>query len=337
MTTAVYVSNADSGDISVLALDGRSGALSALQTVAIGGRVMPMALSPDRRMLYAARRTDPLAVVALSIDRESGRLALEGEAPLPHSMAYLAVDHSGRWLFSASYGGNMVAVSPIAACGMPHAARQVIATGPNAHCIVAGPGNAHVYATSLGSDLLMHFRFDSTTGALASAEPPALQLPAGSGPRHLVFDRRSRFAYLLGELDGSITLLRIDAGSGAPSPLQTVSVLPPGFAGKPWAADLHLTPDGRFLYASERRSNTLAMFVVDAHSGMLSPIGHVPAPAQPRGFAIDPQGRFLLAAGEMSDGVGVYSIDADGGKLTHCADMPVGRGPNWIETVALDE
>ena len=122
MTLAVYVSHAESGDIHVLQLEEASGALQTLQQVEVGGTVMPLALSPDRRVLYAARRSEPLAVLSFAIDAKRGVLSLLGEAPLPHSMACITTDRSGRWLFSASYGGNLVAVSPIGAEGMAQAA-----------------------------------------------------------------------------------------------------------------------------------------------------------------------------------------------------------------------
>ena len=105
--------------------------------------------------------------------------------------------------------------------------------------------------------------------------------------------------------------------------------------GAPWAADLHLTPDGKFLYASERRSSTLATYKVDAASGRLELIGHVPTEKTPRGFAIDPSGRYLVAAGQDSNGVTVYAIDAASGALSQRARLPLGKNPNWVEIVEL--
>jgi 6-phosphogluconolactonase len=113
--------------------------------------------------------------------------------------------------------------------------------------------------------------------------------------------------------------------------------LPPGFDGKPWAADIHLTPDGRFLFASERTSSTLAGFRVDAATGQLTAIGSVPTEKQPRGFAIDPSGRFLAAVGELSDGMTVYAIDQTSGVLSKQASYPVGKKPNWVEFVGFSD
>jgi 6-phosphogluconolactonase len=126
-----------------------------------------------------------------------------------------------------------------------------------------------------------------------------------------------------------------DAGAGQLNEKQAVSALPPDFQGKPSAADIHITPDGKFLYASERTSSTLACFKIDPANDMLSPVGSVPTEKQPRGFNIDPSGRYLLAAGQLSHGLSSYRIDLESGKLTKLKEYPMGRNPNWIEIVDL--
>ncbi len=332
---AVYVSNAESGDIHVLQFDPASGALTTVQRVEIGGTVMPLALSPDRRVLHAARRSEPHAVLSFAVDANSGALSRLGEAPLPHSMAYIATDRSGRWLLSASYGGNLVAVSPIGADGVAQAATQTVPTGPNAHSIVTDPSNSFVFATNLGAGVVLQLRFDATTGQLTPNELPSIAVRAGAGPRHLAWHPDGRVLYLLNELDASIDVFAFSAGLGTLAHLQTVASLPSSFSGTPWAADLHLTPDRRFLYSSDRRSNLLSAFSVEPASGRLSLIGHTPAPTEPRGFNITPDGRWLIAAGQASHRVGVYRIDPRNGALEALNEHAVGRGPNWIETVQL--
>ena len=333
--TAVYVSNADSHDISVLRFDVASGALTLQQTLPLGGQVMPLAVSPDRRFLYAARRSVPWTVDTLAIDAASGHLTRIGQADLPQSMAYLATDRSGRWLFSASYGGNCVAVGPIGADGVAGACRKVLPTEPHPHAIRADPTNRFVLASILGGGVLYSFRFDASTGTLAGNRPFCVPTHIGASPRHFVYSRDGRFVYLLGELDAMVDVLAVDLNSGGLRTLQTVNAVPPGFEGGRWAADLHLTPDGRFLYASERRSSTLAGFRVDAASGLLAPIGHSPTQAQPRGFAITPDGGWLLAAGQLSHRLGVHAIDAASGALMPHGEIGVGQGPNWVECVVL--
>jgi 6-phosphogluconolactonase len=335
MGTVVYVSNADSGSISVLTLDEHAGTLATLQTLALGGSIMPLALSPDRPVLFAARRNAPCAALSFRIDARDGTLAPLGEGPLAESMAYLATDRSGRFLFGASYGGGVVAVNPIGADGLVAAAQQVLPIGPKAHAIRPDASNRFVFATSLGAGQVLQFRFDAGTGLLTPNDPPALVLRASSGPRHLELHPDGRSAYLLNELDASIDVLALDPEHGRFTLRQTVASLPPGFAGEPWAADLHLTPDARWLYASERRSSTIAALRVDPATGLLTLAGHSAVQAQPRGFHVTASGRWLIVAGQLSHRVGLHAIDAEHGTLTLAHEHPVGQNPNWIETLTL--
>jgi len=333
---AVYVSNAGSGDISVLRLDPATATLSPLQRVEVGGEVMPLALSPDRRRLYAARRSEPREALSFAIDAATGALAPLGAAPLPHSMAYIATDRAGRYLLSASYGGDQVAVNAVDADGVVAGAPlQVIGTGRHAHAIQADPSNRYVFASTLGAGVLLQFRFDAASGRLEANDPPSIAPHATASPRHFVFSPDGRFVYLLNELDAKIDLLAFDAARGTLRTLQTIDSLPPGFSGDPWASDLHLTPDGRFLYSSERRSDTLALFRVDPASGVLAPLGHVATETQPRGFGISPDGRFLVVAGQASHHLRLYAIDGETGALTALDRCAAGQGPNWIEIVAI--
>lgn len=332
-TATVYISNAESREISVLALDKREGTLRSIQTVPVRGMAMPLALSPDRKKLYVALRSEPYTVAAFTIDDATGQLSPLGSAPLPDSMANIATDSSGRWLFAASYGGNRASVSPIGADGKPAAAVQIVPNGKNAHAAIPDAANRNVYITSLGTDQVLQWRFDAATGQLTPNDPPAMTARAGSGPRHLVFHPNGRHAYLLGELDATVELLDVDAAKGQLSRRQHWSTLPAGSTVKPWAADLHLTPDGRFLYTSERNSSTLAIWRVDASTGALGLVGHQATEQQPRGFQIDSSGQWLIAAGQLSHSVTLYRIDGDSGRLTQAQRLPLGKDPNWIEIV----
>ena len=329
----VYVANADSREIRVLALDRQQGKLYPVQTVPVEGVVMPMTLSPDRRVLYAALRSEPWTVLAFTIDDATGELRPLGQAPLPDSMAWIATDPGGRWLFAASYGGHRASVSPISADGKPAPAVQIVPNGKNAHAAIPDAANRHVYVTSLGSDEVFQWRFDAATGRLTPNDPPAMAARTGSGPRHMVLHPDGRHAYLLGELDATVELLEVDEATGLLSRQQHWATLPAGFTGKAWAADLHLRPDGRFLYTSERASSTLSIWRVDASSGALSLVGHQATEEQPRGFRIDASGQWLIAAGQLSHAVTLYRIDRDSGRLTPADRLPVGQNPNWIEIV----
>jgi 6-phosphogluconolactonase len=328
-----YVTNADSREISVLELDKRAGTLRSLQTVPVGGTAMPLALSPDQKKLYVALRSEPYTAAAFTIDSTTGQLSPLASAALPDSMANIATDRSGRWLLAASYGGHRASVSPIGADGKPAAAVQIVPNGKNAHAAIPDAANRHVYITSLGTDQIFQWRFDATTGQLTPNNPPAMAARAGSGPRHLVFHPNGRHAYLLNELDATVDLLEVDAAKGLLSRKQHWPTLPAGSTVKPWAADIHLTPDGRFLYTSERNSSTLAIWRVDASTGALSLVGHQETEKQPRGFQIDASGQWLIAAGQVSNSVTLYKIGRESGRLTPTQRLPVGKGPNWIEIV----
>jgi len=333
--TFVYVSNADSQEISVLSLDRATGALTTVETVPVGGTVMPMAVSPDKRVLYAALRSQPFRVASFAIDPASGKLKKLGEAALADSMANIDTDRSGRWLFAASYGGNKITVNAIDKDGLVGAVQQLIPTKPNAHAIHVDAANRFVLATSLGGDNLSSWRFDAATGQLSPNEPALIATGAKSGPRHFVWDTAQRRLYLLCELDASLYVFDFDAARGSLREVQRTSALPPGFTGKPWAADLHLAPDGRHLYASERTTSTITTYAVDAASGQLKTQSQVPTEQTPRGFAIDPSGRYLIASGQASHAIAVYAIDAGSGALTALQRYGVGKNPNWVEIVDL--
>jgi 6-phosphogluconolactonase len=327
----VYVSCADAGEIAVLSLDAERGRLEPVQSVPLGGQPMPLAVSPDRRRLYAALRAPPPAVVTLRIDPADGRLSEVGRSPLPDSMAYLAIDRSGRCLLAASYGGDKLGVSPIDAGGVAGAPAQVVPTGRHAHAALADPSNRWVYVTNLGADAIMRLALDAEHARVVPDTTFAMR--PGAGPRHFVFHPAGRHVYLLNELDAQVDVLAFDASSGTLALRQTVATLLPSFEGRPWAADLHLTPDGRFLVTSERTSSTLAVFAVDEQTGTLEPLAHVPTETQPRGFAIDPSGRWLVAAGQLSHAATLYAIDAARGTLTAQQRLPLGQNPNWVEII----
>src|SRR5438094_944256 len=228
----------------------------------------------------------------------------------------------------------------------------------NAHAILVDATNRFVYVPNLGTDQIFQFVFDEKSGRLASNTPAVAQMKPGTGPRHFVFSPDNRFVYLLSELVATVTTLSLDPKTGLLTEISSATALPPdsklvpgaprGAVGAPggppprntdndiWAADLHLTPDGKFLYASERTSSTLAAFGVDAASGKLSYLSSTPTEKQPRGFAIDRKGRFLVASGEKSETISVYALDPASGAVKLLQKVASGKGANWVEIVAFD-
>jgi 6-phosphogluconolactonase len=353
--TYVYVSNAEDGSIGTYTLQ-PDGALQPGARVAAGNVVMPMAVSPDKRFLFAAVRSKPFAVLTYAIDRNTGELRKLSGAPLAESYPYISVDRTGSILLGASYGGHQVGVNLIGRDGKVSDPKQVIPTARNAHSIVVDQTNRYVFVPHLGTDQIFQFRLDAKAGRLASNTPAVVQMKAGSGPRHIVISRDNKFAYLLNELTGTVTTLALDAKTGLLAELGSASVLPadsklvpgaprgpvaPGVAPRDvstdiWASDLHLTPDGRFLYAAERTSSSLGAFSVDTASGKLTYLSSTPTEKQPRGFAIDAKGRYMVVSGEKSDTISVYVINQADGALTLLQKYPTGKGSNWVEIVGFD-
>ena len=359
--TFVYVSNAQDGNIDTYNMDMSTGALTPVGKTEAAKMVMPMTLSPNKKYLYAVIRSQPMRVLTYAIDPASGALTQKASAPLPDSMPYDSTDQTGRFLFTASYGGDKLAVSPIGENGLVEAeAIQVIPTGRNAHSIMPDRTNKFVYAATLGANQVLQFTFDSKTGKLRANEPPAVSPEAGHGPRHLAFSPDNRFLYVLNELSGHVTQYMIDPSKGTLTPVDSISSVPAeaglawgspqGSVGaatalasaapkddkpKVWAADIQITPDGKFLYTTERTTNKIALFTVAPGTGKLTYVTNFATETQPRGIRIDPTGQYLVASGEKSDRISVYKIDKSTGKLGKPSRHPVGNGANWVEIVDL--
>jgi 6-phosphogluconolactonase len=357
--TFVYVSNAEDGDIGTYRMSPSTGELQAGPRVKADKLVMPMAVSADRRFLYAAVRTKPYSVMVYSIDRGTGALQPLSSSPLAESFPYISLDRTGRYLFGASYGGHVVSVNAVGSDGrVSPEPLQVIPVGRNAHSIRVDESNRFVFVPTLGTDEIFQFTFDEKSGRLASNTPAVVLLKQSTGPRHFVTSRDNKYLYAVNELIGTVTTFALDGKTGLLTEVSSASALPPdtklgpgmprgavGGANAPpprntdndiWAADIHMTPNGRFLYASERTTNTLAAFGVDAATGKLTYLGSTPTEKQPRGFAIDPGGKYLVASGEKSDTISTYAIDASSGALRPIGQYPTGKGSNWVEIVTFD-
>jgi 6-phosphogluconolactonase len=340
--TVLYVSSAGSKEIQVFAMDRSTGALEPIEQVAVPGTDLPsptsipMAPSPDRRFLYAALRSPPFPVSSFAIDPATGRLTLLGTAPLADSMAYITTDRNGRFLLGASYPGNKLTINPIDPEGrvVPQTT-QIVADRPKAHCVVIDAANRFAYCTNLGADVVMQLRFDAASGTVAPNDPATVSTRPNAGPRHLAFHPSGRFLYLLNETDATLVAYAVDPATGTLAELQTLPTLPRDFTGKPSAADLHVTPDGQFLYASERCTSTLIGFRIDPARGTLSKAGRWPTETTPRGFAIDPRGNFLAAAGLASNALTVYAIAPLSGALSPLHQYRLGPMPSWIEILDL--
>ena len=359
--TFVYVSNGEDGDITVMKLDPETGDMKIVEKVPAGPNVKHMALSPDHRFLYASVRSEPFSVVTYSINPETGNLNQLSKELLPHNMVYISVDQTGRYLFSVSYTDAKIAVNPIGLDGVVKSEPvQVISTGPNPHSILVDRTNQFVYVPHLGNSQIKQFLFNESTGVLTPNDPEVVYTKDGSGPRHFDFSPNNRFVYVSNEMDGMVYSYKLDNKTGILTEMQRISAIPPNLSLEPstpaggdgdgdgapgmedgevttfGVADIHITPNGKWLYVSVRATNTITAFGVDLHSGNLTYIGSYDTEKIPRGINIDPRGNFVIAAGQESGHVSVHAINQETGELKLLNRYETGKDPNWIETVEFN-
>jgi 6-phosphogluconolactonase len=290
-----------------------------------------LVVHPNRRFLYAVNEDRNGMVSSFAIDPATGRLKLlnsvssKGSGP-----CHLSVDKTGAFLFVANYNDGTAAAFKINSDGSlteavatyQHAGRGTTQrqAGPHAHMAAVSPDNRYVWIADLGIDRLMSYRLDAEKGMVPN-DPPSVQVAGGSGPRHLVFRDDARFAYAINELTATVTVFGYDAATGTMADVQTISTLPTGYTGQKSCAEIRLHPGGKFLYASNRGHDSIAVYEVDAARGTLTSVGFVPTGGKtPRGFAIDPTGSFLVAANQGSNNIVVFKIDQATGNLTPTGD-----------------
>lgn len=288
-----------------------------------------LALHPSGRYLYACNENRPGAVSAFAFDRTTGRLTfINQQGTGGDHPAYVAVDKEGRWLLAGNYSSGNLSAFPISADGSLQPYSQLIQhTGkgvdpqrqqsPHVHSTLFEPGTGdHVFVQDLGIDKIMIYPFDpsSKTPLKESAAKAVLTTP-GSGPRHLAFHPSGQWAYLMEEMGGTVSVYRHK--HGALKCQQRIAAHADSFKGPYGSADIHVSPDGRFLYASNRGTeNNMAIFAIDGRKGTLTPAGFQSTLGeQPRNFTLDPTGRFLLVANQRSGTVVVFKRDPQTGGL----------------------
>jgi len=330
-----YISVGGENRIAIYHVDPKDGSLTAAGNATLKGAPGSLALSPDRKVLYAADRTNG-HVVALRIDQASGALTPIQSTPVASNPVYIAVDHSGRYLLTTYYSADKIAIYPIREDGSVDAqATQILEAEDKPHSILMDARNQAVLVPNCGSHGVLQFRFDAKTGKLTPSQPARVDAPEGTGPRHVIYHPEKNFVYVVNETNSSVTAYRFDPENATLEALQTLSTLPEGFDGKKNScADIEITPDGKFVFASNRGHDSLAGFAVQP-DGRLKAIGHTPTEQTPREFAIDPSGRFVYSAGQGSGKLASYRLDPATGKLEQFAVTEVGKSPAWVLVVKL--
>jgi 6-phosphogluconolactonase len=290
-----------------------------------------LAVHPNQRFLYAVNENNAGTVAAFAIDRQSGKLKLlnsvssRGSGP-----CHLALDKTGRWIFVANYNNGSIAVFPVGADGtlgdavasIQHSGTSIDSrrqSGPHAHSVNVSPDNRFLIVTDLGLDQVLVYRFDPKVASLTPNDPPFIRMAAGAGPRHFTFSPDGKSAWVLNEMNATLTTLSYDRAMGRFTQTRTTSTLPSEFTGARSAAEILVHPNGRFLYTSNRGHDSIAIWNLRSKAtgafAWVSTRGRTP-----RNFAIDPTGAYIVAANQDSNNLAVYRVDATKGELT-----PVGE------------
>lgn len=338
-----YTSGKSEG-IYLYRLDATTGEMSHVSTTK--GVVDPSYLALDHRgkYLFAVNEVTDFggkksgAISAFAINQGTGDLRfLNQQASAGGAPCYLSVNRQGRFVLVANYTGGNVSVLPVRPQGSlgeivdldQHHGSSVNRErqeGPHAHCIVLDPAEEHAYSCDLGTDRVMIYDFNSKTGKLTPNKESWVQTSPGAGPRHITFHPDGRRAYVINELDATVSVFEHDQKTGALKEIQNLRTLPADFKGANTSADIHVAPNGRFLYCSNRGHDSIAAFEIDRGTGKLSFIQHVPTQGKnPRNFVIDPTGAFILVANQGSDNIVAFRLDRSTGKLLptgHVANVP---------------
>lgn len=326
----VYITLQGDHKLAIYNLDSDTGNLTHQEDIAIPGGPAPFAVSPDSSHAYIGLR-DANVMASFTIDPSTGSLTPSGTTKLESDPCYVSVDNTGRHLLSAYYAAGHIAVHPIDAQGaLGGDATEWIATRHRAHCAQTDASNSYTFLPHVDdSNAIYQYKFDDKTGKLTPNDPAVIEPPAGHGPRHYAYHPNGKFIYFDNEQASSVTAYKFDSTTGTIEAFQTLSTLPDDFTGENSNAQIHMSPDGKNLYAANRGHNSIAMYSVNAETGELTSLGQQVSLGTPRAFGIDPTGKIMLVGGLDNGDLATYKINSDG-TLNHHATQPVGDQPMWI-------
>lgn len=317
-----------------------------------------LAIHPNRRFLYAVIE-DPMSlgpefdhesfVSAFAIDPANGKLRLLNTRPTGGtSTCYISIDKTGHYALLANFGSSSISVLRINDDGSlgeqtsfmkhtGHGKDPSFQDRAHPHSIDVSPDNRYAIVSDLGVDRVFIYKFDAATGKLSPHNPPSVEMEAGGGPRHFVFDSAGKYGYSLKEMSGIVTVLAWNPGEASLTKVQDANTLASDFVGANDSAEIAIHPNGKFLYESNRRyrganlfgPDTIGVFAIDPDTGKLSEIEQdSPGGLMPRNFAIDPTGTYLFSGNELSNTVTVFRVNGDSGRLSPTStvlkiDVPV--------------
>jgi 6-phosphogluconolactonase len=351
----VFVTAFASGDkagIHAFTFDSEKGALKPLYRTTDIQNPFFIAVSPDKRFLYAIDAEkfggdEDENVAAFALEGRTGRLKrLNHQSARGTASCYLDVDPTGKSVLVANYSSGSVASLPVksdgslgeAASFFQHSGSSADAQrqkGPNAHCFVISPDNKHALAADLGIDKIMIYTLDATKAKLVpNTAQPFAKLTPGSGPRHLTFHPNGKLVYVINELANTITVFDWSAADGTLKEKQSIATLPADFTGKSYTADLKITPDGKHLYGTNRGHDSIASYRI-AEDGTLTLLAIQPSGGKgPQNLLVTPDGKWLLCANMPGNNVVVFKLDATSGSITahgEPVEVPMASCIRWVE------
>ena len=311
-----------------------------------------LAIAPNKKTVYAVNENADTtgsvvggAVTAFSFTATDGKLtALDKQLSGGTNPCYVAVDKTGKWVFAGNYSSGTLAVFPVKTNGSINAASQVIAhagTGPNldrqegphVHATVVSPDNKFLFVPNLGIDKVFIYQLNKATGKLTPTAEKTANSEPGSGPRHFEFAPNGQYAYLMEELTGTVVVYKYN--NGKLTKQQRLSALPKDFTGAIGSADIHVSPDGKFLYCSNRGdANSITIFSINQQNGKVAVVGYQSTLGKtPRNFNFDPTGNYLLVANQQSDNIVIFKIDKRTGLLTDTGKQILVPNPVCIKWI----
>jgi len=348
-----YTTKKASKGIYVYRFDAAAGQLTSVGLAAESTDPSFVVAHPNGKYLYGVNEVGNYdgkksgAVSAFAIDHKSGRLTLLNQvASGGADPCYVSLDKTGKYVLVANYSGGSVAVFPVlkdgrlgeASAFVQHqgsGANKERQEAPHAHWIQTSPDNRLAAVSDLGLDELVLYRFDAAKGSLEPNDPPFVKVSPGSGPRHAAFHPNGKFVYVLNEMQSTVVVFSYDPSTATLKTLQQLSTLPKDFTGQNDTAELAVHPSGKFLYASNRGHDSIAIFSIDSVKGTLTPTGRVATGGKtPRNFAIDPTGKYLLAANQASDDIVIFRINLVTGNLTRTGQVVEVPSPVDVAFVA---
>lgn len=340
----------DQGAIHACRLNLETGRLATVKRT--GGVEHPffLALSPDRKHLYSIHGKEfsgkeDEQVAAYELVGPEGELKLLNRVSAKGKAAcYLMVDATGKSVVLANYTTGSVAAFPVQADGSLGEAASFIQhkgssvdkarqEGPHAHCFVISPDNRFALSADLGTDQVFVYKLDAANAKLSPNAPPFVKSPAGGGPRHLTFHPNGKFVYVINELGNTVSVYAWDKEAGSLTDLQTISTVPAEFKGTSHTADVKITPDGRYLYGTNRGHDSLAAYRI-GDDGRLTLVAIEPSLGKgPQNLAIVPGGKLLICANMAGSNVAVFRINAETGRLTSTGETLQLHAPSCIQIV----